>query len=93
MSAPQSNAVGIGGANARHGHEAPANQGEGLLMRLADSNPLELWIEPGSEPIAGWLTHPSGERQAFGGWVELTAAIEMARRELAGAASSPGERG
>jgi hypothetical protein len=93
MSASQSNAVGIGGAHEGHGHEAAADQGDGWLMRLADMNPLELWIEPGSEPIAGWLTHPNGERQAFGGWVELTAAIEMARRELAGATSAPGERG
>jgi len=53
-------------------------------MTLAEALPLELWIEPGSEPIAGWLAHPGGERQPFGGWVELTAAIESARHELTG---------
>jgi hypothetical protein len=53
-------------------------------MAFVEELPLELWIEPGSEPIAGWLGQPGGERQAFGGWVELTAAIESARRELAG---------
>jgi hypothetical protein len=57
-------------------------------MALAEELPLELWIEPGSEPIAGWLGHPGGERQTFGGWVELTAAIESARRELAGASGA-----
>jgi hypothetical protein len=51
-------------------------------MSLCKELPLELWIEPGSEPIAGWLGHPGGERQRFGGWVELTAAIETARVEL-----------
>jgi hypothetical protein len=60
-------------------------------MALAEELPLELWIEPGSEPIAGWLAQPGGERQPFGGWVELTAAIESARREL-GAAPAGRER-
>ncbi len=56
-------------------------------MPLATELPLELWIEPGSEPIAGWLAQPGRERQRFGGWVELTAAIETARVELARAAA------
>ena len=62
-------------------------------MRNSGGAPLELWIEPGSEPIAGWLAYPGGERQPFGGWVELTAAIETARRELADAAHGANERG
>jgi hypothetical protein len=62
-------------------------------MSLAEKGPLELWIEPGSEPITGWLVHPGGERQSFGGWVELTAAIETVRRELAGAGMGASEHG
>jgi hypothetical protein len=57
-------------------------------MSVPDELRLELWIEPGSEPIAGWLAHPGGERQRFGGWVELTAAIETVRVELAVATGS-----
>jgi hypothetical protein len=62
-------------------------------MSVAEELPLELWIEPGSEPIVGWLAYRGGERQPFGGWVELTAAIESARRELAGPVNGTGERG
>ena len=60
-------------------------------MSVPDDSRLELWIEPGSEPIAGWLAQPGQERQRFGGWVELTAAIETARVELALAASGSHE--
>ncbi len=75
----------------KHGAPGATDQGQRWLMSIADKTPLELWIEPGSEPITGWLAHPGGERQAFGGWVELTAAIEMARRELAGATNGSGD--
>lgn len=61
-------------------------------MALANDSPLELWIEPGSEPIAGWLAQPGRERQRFGGWVELTAAIETARVELTLAAAGNHEQ-
>ncbi len=44
---------------------------------------LELWIDPDSEPISGWVASGDGEREEFGGWVELTAVIESARRALA----------
>jgi hypothetical protein len=96
MSAAQSHfgrpADGIGGKDEGYEHRAPSgtDQGERWLMSFAERTPLELWIEPGSEPITGWLAHPGGERQAFGGWVELTAAIETARLELAGAVNGSG---
>lgn len=54
---------------------------------------LELWIDPDSEPISGWLVAGDGKRESFGGWVELTAAIEAARRELSCAAPRSAERG
>ena len=72
----------------RHGGTAGGyEQREDRLMSLSKELPLELWIEPGSEPITGWLAQPGRERQRFGGWVELTAAIETARIELAHAAA------
>ncbi len=43
---------------------------------------LELWIDPDSEPISGWVAAGDGEREEFGGWVELTAVIESARQAL-----------
>jgi hypothetical protein len=54
---------------------------------------VELWIDPDSEPISGWVEAGNGKREAFGGWVELTAAIETARRELSCAAPGSSERG
>jgi hypothetical protein len=86
---------GIGGADEACNEETarPNGEPEGWLMSLAKELPLELWIEPGSEPIAGWLAQPGGERQPFGGWVELTAAIESARRDVADAALVGRERG
>jgi hypothetical protein len=42
---------------------------------------LELWIDPDSEPISGWVISEGGEKEEFGGWVELTAAIETARQQ------------
>jgi hypothetical protein len=44
---------------------------------------LELWIDPDSEPISGWVASGGREREEFGGWVELTAVIETARQALA----------
>jgi hypothetical protein len=43
---------------------------------------VELWIDPDSEPISGWVAAGDREREEFGGWVELTAVIESARRTL-----------
>ena len=54
---------------------------------------LELWIDPDSEPISGWVAGSDGEREQFGGWVELTAAIESARRQLSCAGSRPAQAG
>ena len=66
---------------------------EAWLMSWTDELPLELWIEPGSDPITGWLSQPGRGRQRLGGWVELTAAIESARRELAGAGRGGADQG
>ena len=46
---------------------------------------IQLWIDPDSEPISGWVIAADGEREEFAGWVELTAAIETARQQLAAA--------
>jgi hypothetical protein len=53
---------------------------------------IELWIDPDSEPICGWVAAEDGEREEFAGWVELTAAIETARLQVSGAAPSSAER-
>jgi hypothetical protein len=58
-----------------------------------DAVHLELWIDPDSEPISGWVVMEDGERVEFGGWVELTAAIEAARQHLSSAAPRTAERG
>ena len=42
---------------------------------------LELDLEPGAEPIAGWLTTPTG-RRAFSGYLELLAALEQLKVPL-----------
>jgi hypothetical protein len=52
---------------------------------------MRLWIDPDSEPITGWVVAEDGEREEFAGWVELTAAIESARRELSRAAPRTAE--
>ena len=52
---------------------------------------LELWIDPDSDPISGWVVAEEGERDGFAGWVELTAAIETARRQLSSAAPRSAE--
>jgi hypothetical protein len=44
---------------------------------------LELSIESDSEPIRGSIAVAGGEPQAFGGWIELAAAIEAARGSVA----------
>ena len=54
---------------------------------------IELWIDPDSEPISGWVALEDGEREEFGGWVELTAAIETARQQLSCAAPRSAEIG
>lgn len=54
---------------------------------------LELWIDPDSEPISGWVAAGDGKRESFAGWVELTAAIEAARQELSCAAPRSAEGG
>ena len=41
---------------------------------------LDLAIDIGSDPITGSLTVPGREPRRFQGWIELTEAIEAARR-------------
>jgi hypothetical protein len=41
---------------------------------------IELHLNPASDPISGLLVYPDGRKLAFAGWVELTAALEEARR-------------
>jgi hypothetical protein len=53
---------------------------------------IQLWIDPDSEPICGWVASDNGEREEFAGWVELTAAIETARQQLSRAAPRSAER-
>jgi hypothetical protein len=53
---------------------------------------IQLWIDPDSEPICGWVAAGDRERQEFAGWVELTAAIESARLEPSHSASRSAER-
>ncbi len=86
---------GIGEPHERgvEGAGKPDERREAWLMSWTDELPLELWIEPGSDPITGWLSQPGRGRQRFGGWVELTAAIESARRELAGASRGGVDQG
>ena len=52
---------------------------------------LQLWIDPDSEPISGWVVAENGEREDFAGWVELTATIETARQQLSRAAPRSAE--
>jgi hypothetical protein len=52
---------------------------------------IQLWIDPDSEPISGWVVAESGGREDFAGWVELTAAIEAARQQLPHAAPRSAE--
>jgi hypothetical protein len=40
---------------------------------------LEVYVDRASEPITGSLVYADGRRQAFSGWIELTAALEEAR--------------
>jgi hypothetical protein len=54
---------------------------------------VELWIDPDSEPISGCVALDDGQREEFGGWVELTAAIETARQQLSRAAPHSAETG
>lgn len=62
-------------------------------MTPDESVHLELWIDHDSEPISGWVASGHGKREPFAGWVELTAAIETARRELSSAAPCSAESG
>ena len=32
---------------------------------------MTLFVEPGSEPIRGWIDSGSGPRRPFSGWLEL----------------------
>lgn len=48
---------------------------------MAPSNdPLQLYLDSASDPISGALIHADGRRERFSGWIELTAALEEARR-------------
>lgn len=38
--------------------------------------PLQLELDPGSEPISGRLTGPDGGGEDFVGWLALSAALE-----------------
>jgi hypothetical protein len=53
---------------------------------------LQLWIDPDSEPICGWVATEDGEPEQFAGWVELTAAIETARLQLSRAVPRSAQR-
>jgi hypothetical protein len=53
---------------------------------------IQLWIDPDSDPICGWMAAEDGEREEFAGWVELTAAIETARQQVTHAAQRSAER-
>ncbi len=48
---------------------------------------LDLFVKPGTEPIAGWLTVDGERRQAFTGYLEFMALIE---RVLSADGSAPG---
>ena len=41
---------------------------------------VALHLDPASDPISGSVVYPDGRKLAFTGWIELTAALEEARR-------------
>ena len=41
---------------------------------------VALHLDPASDPITGSVVYPDGRKLAFAGWIELTAALEEARR-------------
>lgn len=51
-----------------------------LPVMAPSSVPLQLYLDSASDPISGALIHADGHRQRFSGWIELTAALEEARR-------------
>ncbi len=54
---------------------SPTMEGEQAKLTVA--------IDPGSDPIAGWLTLPRGAPVPFEGYVELIAALERVRAPTA----------
>jgi hypothetical protein len=53
---------------------------------------VQLEIELGSDPIAGFLTGPRGDACRFTGWIELAEAIEDARVSRIGGCERPAAR-
>ena len=58
------------------------------IVPTASNTRITLELEPGADPIRGWIEHADGGRQPFWGWLELS---EELRRVAAGDPERPSQ--
>jgi hypothetical protein len=58
------------------------------IVPIACTARITLELEPGADPIRGWIEHAGGGRQPFWGWLELS---EELRRVAAGDLERPSQ--